>query len=591
MRGLRIGAAAVVAALLGAGLLGASARQVQASRLGARATCASATKALHQFKKSMGASKKRFFRRHPSARARRAYVKRQSATLKALQRRAAAACRPPQGAPPPAPPAPPAPPPPPADPDPDHDGYAAPSDCAPNDPAIHPGAPDAPDLGFVDSNCDGIDGDESRAIFVAPGGDDRNDGTKHAPKRTVAGAIVVAAGKDVYVAAGTYDEGTGLALVSGVGVYGGYDAVTWARAQGAATTIRGAPVAILADGDTGVTLQLLTLEGMSAGSSAYGIRAGGSSLTLEEVKIEARAGAPGAPGAAFGAAAANGAAGSRGVNGYEDDSYFYCVGNMPDPPPFTPAGTNPGDATANGGNGGRGAITNGSAAAGTSGQTSPRGPAGGIGVSGGAGNPGANGASGSNGSNGTAGAPGYGPTGFAPTAGALATNGTPGTGGGGGAGGGSVHSTGTCNDWGGSGGSGGAGGAGGAGGRGGTSGGGSFGIYAWNSTIVLTGCSVTAGNGGQGGNGGLGQEGGSGAPGGAGGSGYDEGQAGGAGGRGGDGGDGGRGGAGAGGPSIAIVLGGGSSAPRTSTTLAHGVAGVGGLPNGTSGRADDVYAP
>jgi hypothetical protein len=46
--------------------------------------------------------------------------------------------------------------------------------------ACAPGAVDKPDLGFVDSNCDGIDGDKAAALFVAPavnGGSDNNDGT------------------------------------------------------------------------------------------------------------------------------------------------------------------------------------------------------------------------------------------------------------------------------------------------------------------------------------------------------------------------------------------------------------------------------
>ena len=34
--------------------------------------------------------------------------------------------------------------------------------------ACTPGAVGKPDLGFVDSNCDGIDGDRAAAIFVAP---------------------------------------------------------------------------------------------------------------------------------------------------------------------------------------------------------------------------------------------------------------------------------------------------------------------------------------------------------------------------------------------------------------------------------------
>src|SRR5919197_6490596 len=69
-----------------------------------------------------------------------------------------------------------------------------------------PGAPDRPDLGFVDSNCDGIDGDKANAIFVAPNGNDANDGSFGHPKATVPAAVTtgLAASKDVYVAAGTY---------------------------------------------------------------------------------------------------------------------------------------------------------------------------------------------------------------------------------------------------------------------------------------------------------------------------------------------------------------------------------------------------
>ena len=43
--------------------------------------------------------------------------------------------------------------------------------------ACSPGAQDKPDLGFADSNCDGIDGDKAAARFVAPAGNDANDGS------------------------------------------------------------------------------------------------------------------------------------------------------------------------------------------------------------------------------------------------------------------------------------------------------------------------------------------------------------------------------------------------------------------------------
>ena len=56
----------------------------------------------------------------------------------------------------------PPPPPPPAS-DRDGDGVPDAQDCGPADAAIKPGAADAPDLAFVDSNCDGIDGTETKA--------------------------------------------------------------------------------------------------------------------------------------------------------------------------------------------------------------------------------------------------------------------------------------------------------------------------------------------------------------------------------------------------------------------------------------------
>lgn len=56
------------------------------------------------------------------------------------------------------------------------------ADCAPLDPSVHPGAPDRPDLDFTDTNCDGIDGDKSQAIFVsAVDGNDAGTGTQNNP--------------------------------------------------------------------------------------------------------------------------------------------------------------------------------------------------------------------------------------------------------------------------------------------------------------------------------------------------------------------------------------------------------------------------
>src|SRR3954471_5668275 len=74
----------------------------------------------------------------------------------------------------------------------DGDGVIA-GDCAPLDSAIHPGAVDAPDLGFVDSNCDGIDGDAAGAVWVSPTGDDAAAGTLRAPLATIQAAVDKAA--------------------------------------------------------------------------------------------------------------------------------------------------------------------------------------------------------------------------------------------------------------------------------------------------------------------------------------------------------------------------------------------------------------
>jgi hypothetical protein len=107
----------------------------------------------------------------------------------------------------------------------DGDGFPDSVDCAPHDQSIHPGASDVPDVGLVDSNCDGIDGDAADAVFVSPAGDDANPGTMSLPLRTLGAAVTAAGGqrKDVYAAIGTYAEE--LRVVSGVSVYGGYSPV------------------------------------------------------------------------------------------------------------------------------------------------------------------------------------------------------------------------------------------------------------------------------------------------------------------------------------------------------------------------------
>ena len=156
----------------------------------------------------------------------------------------------------------------------DADGFDDAHDCAPTNASIHPGAPDVPDLGFVDSNCDGIDGTEANAVFASPTGSDADPGTKSQPKRQIQAAVLEAAntGKDVFAAAGAFDR---INAETGVAVYGGYDPTTWRRSTESTTTITGAPEGVLLDGDKNVLLQFVTVSGTGPAEKfeCYGFRA------------------------------------------------------------------------------------------------------------------------------------------------------------------------------------------------------------------------------------------------------------------------------------------------------------------------------
>ena len=487
---------------------------------------------------------------------------------------------------------PPLPPPNPGPGDRDGDGVADPQDCAPADPKIRPGAPDAPDLAFVDSNCDGIDGDEKKAVFASPLGKDTNPGTKAAPKREIAAAVVTAAiaEKDVYAAAGEYSR---VEAAGRVGIFGGYNATTWKRAQAQITSITGAPEGIYAAGATGVVLQHLTVRGQASGgngASGYGIRLlNGSNVRLERVLATGGSGTSGETGSP----GTDGVRGGDGGNGREgacdyDDRY-----NLGGRGGASPAGRM-------GGRGGKGGYA-GKGVDGADGEIDTHGGQAGNG-GGGQGYDGNRGADGTAGAAGKIGRPGTNSAAAATTswvgqsadAGAPGAPGNGGGGGGGGGGqGGPFHLDGSGNG----GGGGGGGGSGGTAGTGGGPGGGSFGLYLHNSTVIVSeASSIKSENGGAGGNGGKGGAGGAGGAGGVGGS-YcsDEVGDGGDGGTGGKGGYGGGGGGGAGGPSIGIFKAGASSALVTGSTIAFGRPGIGGYngqgggPDGYAGIAEAIY--
>jgi hypothetical protein len=465
-------------------------------------------------------------------------------------------------------------------------------------------AADEPDLMVRDTNCDGIDGDASRAVFVSPRGDDANPGTMAMPKRTLPAAIAAAAAatpvRAVYAAAGLYPGS--VQLRSGVGVYGGYDdAMGWARARTNATVIQGDATAVLAQDLTVATeLQMVTVQSAAAtvpGESSYGVRALNSLLTLRGCTIASGNGASGPNGAD----GADGADGSNGASG------------------STPGGGSPGGSScgAPGGRGGDSVSGFNAGSPGALGSAAPGGAAGGNGgaaaarsgtcvecvgqcggraaaspPTAGAATPGADGRSGANGGS----APLVGsvstagvyvaPRGLAGSAGAVG-----GSRGGGGAGTGGqsgVPFLGCNNGTGGGGGGGGGGGCAGGGGLGGGGGGGSFAVMSLSSTVRVEDCTMNAGRGGRGGDGGDGGDGGSGGNAGGGGGGTSGGGAGASGAPGGGGGDAGSGSGGPGGPSVCVFfLGSAPEVARLTCVRGGGGTGGGGGRNGAVGDAPD----
>ncbi|MDO8526524.1 MAG: DUF1565 domain-containing protein [Deltaproteobacteria bacterium] len=97
-------------------------------------------------------------------------------------------------------------------------------DCKPLDENIYSTAVDEPDVLGFDSNCDGIDGNKTEAIFVSlHATSDNNPGSLDAPLKTLSAAVEKAEkeGKAIYVGAGTYSL-NGISFSKGIRVYGGY---------------------------------------------------------------------------------------------------------------------------------------------------------------------------------------------------------------------------------------------------------------------------------------------------------------------------------------------------------------------------------
>src|SRR5829696_9047729 len=474
-------------------------------------------------------------------------------------------------------------------PDYDGDGFIA-DDCAPLDAIAHPGATDVPDVALEDLDCDGVDGTVAGAFFVSTAGSDAGVGSLAGPFRTIGFAVAQAAAavpkRDVYVQAGAYEER--VVLAGGVSVFGGYGP-GGSRALAPATTIRapaGQAEAVLADGATGVELQLLEIQGPNTppGASSYALRAiGGASLAL--IAVKATGGGAGAGGA--------GSTGSAGTPGNGGRCGGYTMG-VCEEPNFNHTGGSGGSGAAGGGaagGGGASGVLNSNGATGTGG-TGGGGGAGGQptngdcsadpaqviycgGRDGGAGGAGADGVRGAGATFGIAGA---GATWANPAAATTGGTGAPGSSGGGGGSG--YSSSAAC--FSGAGGGGGGSGTGGTSGGGGSNGGGSFAVYLAGSSVVVDGGLLTGGSGGNGGKGGDGGLGGAMQP-----ANNPACFNGGGGGKGGKGGRGGGGGGGAGGPSAGVFATSSANfAVHDNASVAGGPAGGGGAPGaGGSGGA------
>jgi hypothetical protein len=470
--------------------------------------------------------------------------------------------------------------------------------ACPNDPTT---TLDVPDDGFEDQNCDGIDGTVSDGIFVSESGSNANPGTMAFPVKTIGTGFTkaIAGGKHhLYVSAGNYAETVTVnATNQGISVHGGYlHFSNWLR-DGTRGVVTGPRTGTLRVNGvtTATTVEYLEFSSASASSgsaSSHGVVVENSSgLTLRYLTARAGNGGNGSQGANAGSLGANGGDGVPGTAGYEDDGYFYCAGDTPDPAYSYSGGASCVGATTStrGGDGHRGCKTNGSACAGVGGDFGTPDAAGtasdpGYGNAGSAGGSGYAGATGGNGSNGGGGNGGYlSGTEWVPYGGGAGVRGVDGSGGGGGAGGGSNHSSGTCNDWGGGGGGGGGGGCGGTPGDGGTGGGASIAVLLIGSNVAAVQVDTITGNGGTGGAGRSGGNGGSGGLGRGGGGGYDESRAGGSGGNGGGGGRGGHGGGGAGGWVYGVFRSGSTWSDGGTTNPTLGTPGNGGTSSGNAG--------
>jgi len=177
---------------------------------------------------------------------------------------------------------------------------------------------DLPDDSFRDSNCDGIDGDRTLAVFISNAGSDANDGlTTTTPVATIARALSVAgsaARSQVLFVTATYNVSAPVSLVGGISFYGGYSADFLTRTDTRASITSTAATAVRAQGlTTSVTVDRVNMTtadqtAASASTTTLYVRDSGDFLTLRFVNVLAGRGGNGTD-------ASGGSAGGSGVRG------------------------------------------------------------------------------------------------------------------------------------------------------------------------------------------------------------------------------------------------------------------------------------
>lgn len=170
--------------------------------------------------------------------------------------------------------------------------------------SINPSASDDPDDSYIDSNCDGIDGDLSTAVLVSTSGSDTTTcGSMASPCRNLVYGVGRATARglmDIYVRAGTYTGPHRISNAS-VQIFGGYDS-SWVRdvrsASGHDAIFTGAYdstaqqyLAVSISNST-VGMYNLSVQGPNAsgtwsnyGRSSYGIHLASSTFSMDAARL------------------------------------------------------------------------------------------------------------------------------------------------------------------------------------------------------------------------------------------------------------------------------------------------------------------